>query len=278
MNKRPPGGGGFPARWSENLVSAFSVDHVVLLASSSDDLHSRWDALQPGWESALRSLKPSFSVGWSARSGLGMMCLLVSLGLVYVWGEECRWRSADVALVCYGEKSNAVDLLVELHSYQSPMPVSSDWNKNVSDGWEPLHLHTGTGSGVVQLLNRIPLRHLPPEVFLEPREETQGSLSWLKNAFVTSQQGRRRRPVQFLSSHRRKWKMLQEEKAVLLSLLISDKKMTSYSWRQKNQRKKTVKNKDAKILKLSSVLLTSLFPLQNCKGLSEFCSWKALYK
>lgn len=55
-----------------------------------------------------------------------MMCLLVSLGLVYVWGEERRWRSAEVALVCYGEKSNAVGLLVELHSYQSPMAVSSD--------------------------------------------------------------------------------------------------------------------------------------------------------
>lgn len=119
---------------------------------------------------------------------------------------------------------------------------------------------------VVQLLNRILLRRLPPEVFLEPREETQGSLSWLKNAFVPSQQGCRRRPVKFLSSHRRKWKMLQEEKAFLLSLLISDKKMTSYSCRQKNKTKQR---------QLSSVSLTSLFPLQNCKGLSEFCSWKA---
>lgn len=57
--------------------------------------------------------------------------------------------------------------------------------------------------------------------------------------------------------------MLQEEKAFLLSLLISDKKTTSYSCRQKNKTKQR---------QLSSVSLTSLFPLQNCKGLSEFCS------
>lgn len=229
----PPGGGGFPARWS-----AFSVDHVVLLASPSDDLYSRWGALQPGWESAPRSLKPLFSVGWSAHSGLGMMCLLVSLGLVYVWGEERRWRSAEVALVCYGEKSNAVDLLVELHSYQSPMAVSSDWNKNVSDGWEPLHLHTGTSSGVVQLLNRILLRRLPPEVFLEPREETQGSLSWLKNAFVPSQQGRRRRPVKFLSSHRRK--CCRRKRLSCLACWLVTKK-----WPLIAVDKKTKQNKDS---------------------------------